>query len=380
MCIAPNTLEDGTMTSCRKCWQCRQRRIDDWVGRNIAESITALATHVVTLTYGPNWRMWENTFGQEDHARAKLLTYSDVQKFLKRLKWHGEDARYFVTGEYGSEKRRAHWHIILYWQKTVPTGMPMRENWTWERWIDGHTYWDKAKAGAIRYACKYVLKEPEDGEAQGMLMMSKKPPLGAEYFRRLALSYVEQRLAPQDPFYTFKGVTRRVKGGTRKEPIQFVLTGNSLKRYRDAYIDQWREHYGDEPWPPSDFIDEGWEERGRKIEMLDLQGSPPRGGNPLSNGAMWRDVDAAINPGWYSQVRREWMRKDRIWYDEIRNAWYHEPYKGMTRFVVGQAVNIRWYFIRQKDGTDRWQSEVGERGYPLSDMTQAEYEATKRPE
>lgn len=324
--------------------------------------------------------MWESTFGSEDHARAKLLTYSDVQKFLKRLKWHEEDARYFVVGEYGSTKRRAHWHIILYWQNKVPEGITMHENWDWERWIDGHTYWDKPKASAIRYACKYVLKDPDDTEQQGMLMMSKKPPLGAEYFRRLALSYVEQRLSPQDPFYTFKGVNRRVKGGARKEPIQFVLTGNSLERYQDAFIDQWKLHYGDDRWPPSDFIEERVNQRATRLENLDLQGPKPRGGNPLSDFAMWAPLDRDINPGWLSGVRREWMRKDRIWYDEVRNAWYHEPYKGMTDYVAGQRVSIRWYFIRQKDGTDRWQSAVGERGYPLSDMTQREYEALKRPE
>lgn len=370
MCIAPNTLENGVMTSCRKCWQCRQRRIDDWVGRNIAESITAKAAHVVTLTYGPNWRMWEKTFGQEDHARAKLLTYSDVQKFLKRLRWHDEHARYFVAGEYGSEKRRAHWHIILYWQNVVPSGMPMKENWTWDRWIDGHTFWDKPKASAIRYACKYVLKDPEDGEQQGMLMMSKKPPLGAEYFSRLALTHVEQRLSPQTPFYSFRGVTRRPKGGGRKELIEFVLTGKSLELYLDAFIDKWEAHYGKEPWPPSELVTKRWEERGQKPleELQFLQRKP--GPDPRR----YFKVDGVT----YTPIRT-WMKRERVWFDEYRNVWYHEPYKGMPRFIAGQAVDIRWYYIRQKDGTDRWQSAVESLGQPLSEMTQDEYEAIKRP-
>ena len=78
MCKAPTVLADGTETECRLCWQCRDRKITDWVGRCIAESKTAVGSHAVTLTYGVD------AYGSTDHARTAVLTYSDVQKYLKK--------------------------------------------------------------------------------------------------------------------------------------------------------------------------------------------------------------------------------------------------------------------------------------------------------
>ena len=82
MCKAPLVLDDGTEVACRYCSQCVDRKITDWVGRNIAESKSAVKTFAVTLTYGRDRR------GDVDHVRAFLLTYSDVQKYLKLLRRH----------------------------------------------------------------------------------------------------------------------------------------------------------------------------------------------------------------------------------------------------------------------------------------------------
>lgn len=47
-----------------------------------------------------------------------VLLYSDIKKFLKRLRYHinkhyGEKIRYYIAGEYGPKHYRPHWHIIL---------------------------------------------------------------------------------------------------------------------------------------------------------------------------------------------------------------------------------------------------------------------------
>ena len=152
MCLSPLKISDVGWVACRECWQCRERKVDDWVGRNIAESKTAKAAHVVTLTYGEDPRI-----GGIDHIRAALLTYSDVQKYLKRLRGDGYPVRYFVVGEYGSVKGRAHWHIVLYWQAAVPEHRH-RENFMQKHWPHGWSYWDEVSPSAIRYACKYLQK------------------------------------------------------------------------------------------------------------------------------------------------------------------------------------------------------------------------------
>ncbi|MBB3387281.1 hypothetical protein FHT82_000001 [Rhizobium sp. BK275] len=251
MCLNPVKIADVGFVACRECWQCRETKIDDWVGRNIAESKTAKASHVVTLTYGQ-----DRTTGDIDHIRAAVLTYSDVQKYLKRLRTNGYPPRYFVVGEYGSMKGRAHWHIILYWQGEVPDHK-LRENFMEKHWPHGWSYWDKASPEAVRYACKYLLKDPADEEQQGWgPMPSKKPPLGHDYFRWLADEHVQQGLSPQSLFYSFPDVRRinkhvRASGAKslreKAKPVQFRMGGKTAENFLGYFLDRWREVYQDDP-------------------------------------------------------------------------------------------------------------------------------------
>lgn len=108
MCRTPNKLDDGTEVACRKCWQCKRNRVNDLVGRCIAESRYSAKTYAVTLTYA-------NDAG----VNAVTLVYKDVQDFLKRLRKR-YNVRYIVAGEYGTAKGRAHWHIILFFKDQYP--------------------------------------------------------------------------------------------------------------------------------------------------------------------------------------------------------------------------------------------------------------------
>jgi len=248
MCIAPNTLSDGTQIACRQCWQCREQAINDWVGRNIAESKTSTACHAVTLTYG------RNSANDVDHERAVILTYSDVQKYLKLLRRHGYPVRYFVTGEFGSKKGRAHWHIMLYWQQDVPEHV-LDQNFMEQHWPHGWSFWTKPTAHAVRYNCKYIQKDMGEAERQGHLAMSKKPPLGVAYFQHVAEQYVRQGLAPQTLEYSFPEVRRRKANGTQ-EVVPFMLKDRSAELYLDHFMMKWREAYPGTPWPNSVLIEE----------------------------------------------------------------------------------------------------------------------------
>lgn len=272
MCISPNMLPDGTQVGCRECWQCRERKVDDWVGRCIAESKTALRTFSISLTYG------RDEFDNVDHIRAALLTYSDVQKYFKRLRKSGYVVRYFAVGEYGSTKGRAHWHLIVFYYDNadviaerklynaeIETGLrrgkllpvpssavPEHEistrgvdghiqdvRFSDAHWQHGHAVWEELQDGydasasrAVRYVCKYLLKDARD-EASQMLgpRLSKKPPLGDAYIRELAGRYVKQGLAPQDLFYSFPDV--RAKDGKLK---RFLLGGVSANNFIAYYL------------------------------------------------------------------------------------------------------------------------------------------------
>ena len=267
MCIAPNTLADGTQVVCRECWQCRRAKVDDLVGRGIAElRTTQVGAHFVTLTYGRNRDEKSPTYGEAEHERAVVLTYSDPQKLFKLLRVNGYPFRYLISGEYGSTKGRTHFHVIFFWQKRVPPGIVLGENWRWARfdektgeqakgrygepaefWPHGHTFWEPATFEGIRYCVKYVLKEVGQGaeEKQYLKHQSKEPPLGTAYFDDLARRHAEQYLAPADGYYSFPEATRFTTG----ERIQFRLSGRSEELYKEAFVNHWARLYGGGPLP-----------------------------------------------------------------------------------------------------------------------------------
>lgn len=336
MCINPSKISDVGFVACRECWQCRERKVDDWVSRNIAESRTAKAAHVVTLTYGR-----DQSTGGIDHIRAAVLTYSDVQKMLKHLRVDGYPVRYFVVGEYGDKKGRSHWHIILYWQGAVPDH-EVRRNFMWKYWPHGWSYWDRMSPQAVRYACKYLVKVmgDENGQIFGP-MPSKKPPLGDAYFRDLAARYVEAGIAPQALFYSFPDV-RRVPYGTRgktvknfrdaAKPINFMMAGKTADNFCRYFVEGWREKHNDEP-PRSDVI-WAWLNKGLEAYMDNITLPQFRGRRILPKpekapmGGTTPRPDEVFNT-WYSDVlgvRHYWSfdtEGDIGWHEKIG----HDPIK-----------------------------------------------------
>lgn len=284
MCLEPLHLRDGTQARCRKCWQCKRDRIDGWVGRCIAESRTSVQSIFITLTYG------RDEEGNQSHERSAILTYSDVQKFVKNMRKRGLKFRYIVVGEIGSKKGRTHWHIICFFEEKLPETQKDFGRNSWHRakrdvpvdvpqlyytrynnplWPHGFSQWDPLhygyEKGGVRYACKYINKDVDDPEAQSKLAMSTQPPIGAEYFARLAKQMVQEHVAPQDPYYSFPNHARRWNG----QVIMFKLEGRSSELFRENYILEWRglpkpwgmqgpPVYTGRPWhyPSSEYVEE----------------------------------------------------------------------------------------------------------------------------
>lgn len=245
MCIAPQTLEDGTQIECRECWQCIKARVDDWCGRCIAEGKVSVATSAITLTYGRDGERGSKYYGSADHPSAAVLTYSDVQKYFKLLRsgWMADDnkpypLRYFAVGEYGSMKGRAHWHVIIFWKKRVPPH-EIEKRFMERHWPHGFSYWAPATFEDIRYNCKYINKGMGEDERQGHLAMSRLPPLGAEYFAARAREMARRGLVPLNYEYTFPEAVRR--NGSR---IVFRLRGRSQELFLQAYVDEFIRLHG----------------------------------------------------------------------------------------------------------------------------------------
>lgn len=238
MCINPRAHPSGLRTPCHQCWQCKENRINDWVGRCIAEMETSVATSVVTLTYGGG-----------DSPESRFLRKSDITAYLKAWRNAGHKVRFFAVGEYGSKKGRAHWHIVLFWQSKMPH-REMRKNVQDEMWPHGYSYWDSADGASIRYVMKYINKDADDQAQLKSMGMSRKPLLGWAYFAELADRYIAQGISPQRPFYKFRDVLDK-----HGKPIEFYMPPLVAKQFCELYIAKYCLAKPGRHWPPSELVD-----------------------------------------------------------------------------------------------------------------------------
>lgn len=253
MCSSPRNLQNGSVVGCRKCMQCMSVRAQDWVGRCIAESRTAVTTRFVTLTYG----------GGNTNPASEVLTYSDVQKYLKRLRKSGHNFRYFAVGEYGSKKGRAHWHLILFYQSQAPE-IYLNARIDEKHWKHGFSQWEIATNASIRYVVKYLYKDAgADESKQAKFVLSKNPAIGVPYFQKLAMDYATQGVSPRDSFYWFPDVLNSKTG----KPELFYLSKTSAAGgvFLSSFVEAWKTVHGNDRWPHSDLVD-WWCDRNTVLE------------------------------------------------------------------------------------------------------------------
>lgn len=340
MCLNLMTLPDGQQACCHKCWQCLRDKVDDWTGRCIAEGQMAAGANAVTLTYGRDSR-----YDGIDHIRAAALTYSDVQKMFKLMRNDGLKVRYFVVGEYGSIKGRAHWHALLFWENAQPI-VRLGENFDFHWWKHGHTFWDRLSPESIRYVCKYVAKEVAEDGALYHMGMSRHPPLGDAYFRLLAAKYVADRLAPQDWYYSFADV--RQDGKQRR----FRMMGKTRDNFMRYFRDQWWEAYGDHP--PNSPILEQWEdanaERGDQDAAQRVLDAEKVGLMSLRDSVSHEGMTQPAHKPKVHQLR-SWMDPSRLHFSETLNVWLY----------VFDGEQRPWYWAKDDQGEWGWRSKIGVR-------------------
>lgn len=261
MCIQPLLLENGALVGCRKCWQCKSNRVDNWVGRNIAESHTSTVSYAVTFTYG------RDIDGKADHISSVHLMYSDMQKLFKRMRKRRYSMRYIVAGEYGEALGRAHWHgVFHFYGDVLPEWEGAHLRWTQDEWDNvggihipewtsrrhgpiGFVHIKKATYSHTRYALKYLLKNEIDPNQQALFHMSKKPPLGYTYFMERARDVARTSLPLEDLYYHFP--IRTMSGLEQNK--SFMLNGTLAKLYVAEYIRQWPIH-NTAPLPETELV------------------------------------------------------------------------------------------------------------------------------
>lgn len=205
---------------CGQCIGCRIRQREDWTTRIELEARDYPKEEVwfITLTYddehvpgmivktGEIMRKVQYTWkpGEKHPSSVQILLYTDIQKFLKRLrKAYRGKLRYFVAGEYGEQTARPHYHMILYgWRPTdlenlykIHHNGYYTSKWLADLWGMGQIQIAQAVPETYRYVAGYVTKKMyeidgkkaneyyELGQTKPFACMSLKPGLGDHYYQ-----------------------------------------------------------------------------------------------------------------------------------------------------------------------------------------------------
>lgn len=151
---------------CRKCLPCRLNTAREKAIRAWHESQMHENSIFLTLTYAP------------EHLRSPKLCYPEFQNFMKSLlekvnrNIHTKENRikipYIVTGEYGEENKRPHWHAILFnyrpedakTDRTTPRGDEIYTSQTIDKiWNKGTTEFGQVTIESANYTARYAAKK-----------------------------------------------------------------------------------------------------------------------------------------------------------------------------------------------------------------------------
>ena len=167
---------------CGGCVNCRINKAREWTGRLLMEQRNpqnAPFQMFVTLTY------------DNGHLPADgHLQPDELNQFIRSTRSSCGQFRYFAVGEYGEEKGRPHYHLLVYPGKETDIN-----NFT-KSWTKGRTQNVPAGAGSLRYVAGYCVKGlSQEGKNRALkgapefARMSKRPGLGFNYIEPLALQY-----------------------------------------------------------------------------------------------------------------------------------------------------------------------------------------------
>jgi len=182
-CVTPLQLKKETgdgvprfhYVPCGKCGKCQEARRNQWTFRNQVEHKHAKSSQWVTLTY-------EDSKIPKDPEGIPVLSKDDLQRFFKRLRkanaahWL-EQVRYYAVGEYGTDTKRPHYHILLY--NLHPNVYPKIK----AIWGNGLVYLAPITDADIHYTTKYHLNKDVNSvyPVPEFTLMSRRPAIGFQY-------------------------------------------------------------------------------------------------------------------------------------------------------------------------------------------------------
>lgn len=142
---------------CGKCISCRLQYAREWAIRCVHEAQMHSDNCFITLTYS------------DENLKSPKLHYPDFQYFMRKVrKLKNEPIGMFVTGEYGEQTKRPHWHAIIFnWcpsdrvphYKTIQGHQVYTSKTLTKIWGKGHAELGSVTIDSAGYCARYAAKK-----------------------------------------------------------------------------------------------------------------------------------------------------------------------------------------------------------------------------
>lgn len=176
-------IQNTFVIPCGKCDACKKAYRRMWSLRAEAEARLYKDNCFVTLT-------------MDNDNVTKEVSKEHLQKFFRALRDKGFKFRYFACGEYGrhpmtGDRERPHYHAILFgffppdakaYVKSKSGDWMFTSDLMTKTWQKGFVTIQSFEPAAAGYVAGYVDKK--ESEEDGFLMMSTRPGLGYDYYRK----------------------------------------------------------------------------------------------------------------------------------------------------------------------------------------------------
>lgn len=195
----------NSFVRCGRCWQCRNRRRWQWIGRLLLESQCHENARFLTLTY------------RDDPG---VLDPRELSNFMKRYRYHYGECRFFGVGEYGEKNGRGHFHLIVFGHAAEVVG-----HWACPAWDRGYCFDGSVTVKSISYVGGYVMKTGDNKEHRPFVRCSLRPGLGFSRIHQMAVACPKDIQVWPQGYYIGAKKFPLCEGGLAKFKVSYLESG-----------------------------------------------------------------------------------------------------------------------------------------------------------
>ncbi|ETN80369.1 hypothetical protein NECAME_18023 [Necator americanus] len=247
--VLPKAALEKVPVPCGRCPPCKRRRVDSWVFRLLQEELQHENASFVTLTY-------DTRFVPISKNGFMTLDRGEFPRYMKRLRKlvPGRKLKYYMCGEYGSQRFRPHYHAIIF---GVPQDSLFADAWTLNGDSLGGVVVGTVTGKSIAYTMKYIdkstwkQKHGRDDRVPEFSLMSKG--MGVSYLTPQMVEYHKEDISRL--FCTREGGSRIAMPRYYRQKIysdddlkkQVVLIAESVERQEQLKRLEYDRLYGSIP-------------------------------------------------------------------------------------------------------------------------------------